>query len=55
MSELGKKHFAPLKLEGQSGARARDHRLSKHAALPTAHPPPTPLNVRDPYQLVLSN
>ena len=32
----GKKHFVSLKLEGQSGVRARDLRLSKQAALTTA-------------------
>ena len=31
----GKKHFVSLKLLGQSGARARDPRLSKQAALTT--------------------
>ena len=35
-----KKHFVSLKLECQSGARARDLRLSKQAALPT--PPGLP-------------
>ena len=32
----GKIHFVSLKLEGQSGARTRDLRLSKQAALTTA-------------------
>ena len=32
----GKKHFVSLKLEGQSGVRARDLRLPKQAALTTS-------------------
>ena len=36
-----KKHFASLKVEGQSGIRTRDLRLSKQAALTTA-PWPSP-------------
>ena len=32
----GKKHFVSLKLEGQSGARTRDPRLSMQAVLITA-------------------
>ena len=36
-----KKHFVSLKLEGQSGVRTRDPRLSKQAALDTA-PGPSP-------------
>ena len=39
---VGKKHFVSLKLEGQSGVRTRDLRLSKQAALTTAPgSPPT--------------
>ena len=36
----GKKHFVPLKLEGQSGVRTRDLRLPKPSALITAPGPP---------------
>ena len=39
--ELAKKeHFVSLKLEGQSGARTRDLRHPKQAALTTAPRPP---------------
>ena len=41
-----KKHFVPLKIECQSGVRARDFRLSKQAALTTAPgSPPSQLQV----------
>ena len=41
----GKRHFVSLKLEGQSGVRNRDLRLSKQAALTTA-PGPRPVFIR---------
>ena len=34
-----KKHFAPLKLEGRSGVRTRDLRLSKQPTLTTVQGP----------------
>ena len=39
-SEQGRNSFFSLKLEGQSGVRTRDLRLSKQAALTTAPGPP---------------
>ena len=39
-SERGGGHFVALKLEGQSGARTRDLRHSKRAALTTVPGPP---------------
>ena len=41
-SERGKNFFDSLKLEGQSGVRTRNLRLSKQAALSTAPGPPPP-------------
>ena len=40
-----KKHFVSLKIEGQSGIRTRDLRLSKQAALTTALGPPPRLHI----------
>ena len=37
---IGEESFCFLKLEGQSGVRTRDFRLSKQAALTTAPEPP---------------